>query len=240
MKIDDTLLDELLTDDGHMGSIIYESKYMKLPRKDGTVAVLKKLNAKNIVHIGCCGHLKNIKKQIESNTSLHMTLIQNFEKVIGFDINHEAVQFFSKYADNIYAKDVLTESSEVSSIINNTFGEESYVILIPEVLEHTLNPVTFLEYINKSYGGPQNKFVITVPNVYGFGRICDALFHNKECINMDHKYMFTPTTILKVMCAAGITPKELQFMDLYKYSKIFKKTVCANTLLVVGEGIRSC
>lgn len=238
MKIDGALLDELLTDDGHIGSIIYETKFLKLPRKEGTIDILKKMNARNIVHIGCCGHLKNIKKQIESNTSLHMALIQNFEKVIGFDINHEAVQFFSKYADNIYAKDVLTESSDVLQIIHNIFKDEDYVILIPEVLEHTINPVAFLEYINKTYGGSTKQFMITVPNVYGFGRICDALFHNRECINMDHKYMFTPTTILKVMCESGITPKELQFMDLYKYSKIFKKPICANTLLVVGEGRR--
>ncbi len=236
MKIDQDLIKELQTDDGHMGEVTYDPGYQKLPRREVIINELKKMNIKNVVHIGCCGHLKNIKKQIENKTSLHMLLIQNFEKVIGFDINGEAVQFFSKYAENIYARDVLKNSDEILSIIHDSFGEEPYVVLIPEVLEHTPNPVAFLEYIHKSYCRAEDKIVITVPNAYGFGRICDALFHNKECMNMDHKYTFTPTTLLKVMVEAGITPKELQFMDLYKYSKLFKKPICANTILAIGDG----
>lgn len=94
MKIDQDLIKELQTDDGHMGEVTYDPGYQKLPRREVIINELKKMNIKNVVHIGCCGHLKNIKKQIENKTSLHMLLIQNFEKVIGFDINGEAVQFF--------------------------------------------------------------------------------------------------------------------------------------------------
>ena len=124
MKIDQDLIKELQTDDGHMGEVTYDPGYQKLPRREVIINELKKMNIKNVVHIGCCGHLKNIKKQIENKTSLHMLLIQNFEKVIGFDINGEAVQFFSKYAENIYARDVLKNSDEILSIIHASFGEE--------------------------------------------------------------------------------------------------------------------
>lgn len=67
------------------------------------------------------------------------------------------------------------------------------------------------------------------------GHILDALFRNCENINMDHKYMFTPTTILKTMFVSGIIPKRIEFLDLYKYSKIFKKSMLGNTIVVVGE-----
>ena len=47
--------------------------------------------------------------------------------------------------------------------------------------------------------------------------------------------MFTPTTILKTMFVSGIIPKRIEFLDLYKYSKIFKKSMLGNTIVVVGE-----
>ena len=47
--------------------------------------------------------------------------------------------------------------------------------------------------------------------------------------------MFTPTTILKVMCMSGIIPEEIQFFDLYKYSRMFKKPFLGNTIVTVGR-----
>lgn len=44
--------------------------------------------------------------------------------------------------------------------------------------------------------------------------------------------MFTPTTILKTMFVSGIIPKRIEFLDLYKYSKIKK--------IYAGEYNSSC
>lgn len=235
MKITDEMLEELISDDGHIGFMKYSGKYEKIARREGTIKALKDLKVKNVIHIGCCGHLKNIKKQIESKSSFHLMLVDSFEKVIGFDIIEDAVKYLSDFVDNVYAKDVTQDVEDVQHIIDNIFGDEPYAILVPEVLEHIPNPVNFLENIVNNYGGSRNPIVVSVPNAYGFGRICSLLFHNVERINMDHKYMFTPTTILKVMQVAGITPLELRLFDFYKLPRLFKNNVCANTILVVGE-----
>ncbi len=235
MKINESIRNELLTDDGHMGTVHFDPKYTALPRKEGTIQMLKSMNVKNIIHIGCCGHLCNIKKQMESHSHFHSMLIRSFDKVIGFDINKEAVDYLlSFHITDVYAMDFVQEHETVSEIIGRVFGTEPYAILLPEVLEHIGNPVSFLSETVQYYGDPSNRLVISVPNAYGFGRVCDALFHNKEFINMDHKYMFTPATLLKVMCTAGIVPDELQFLDLYKYSKVFKKPMLGNTILASG------
>lgn len=236
MKISKELLEELLTDDGHIGSIKYAPDTEKLARREGTIELLKRMNAGNVIHIGCCGHLHNIKKQMEDGTHFHGMLNKTFKKVIGFDINAEAVDYLSTFGiSDIYANDFVEEKEKVREIIEKTFGTEEYTILLPEVLEHTYNPVEFLTKIKNYYGNEKNKILITVPNAYGFGRVRDALLHNTESINMDHKYMFTPTTIMKVMCMAGIMPEEIHFLDLYKYSKIFKKPVLGNTIVVIGK-----
>ena len=234
MEITNKILTELMSDDGHVGTIVYSPKHDKIARRQGTIKTLKELNVKNVIHIGCCGHLRNVKNQIKNKTSFHMMLVDSFEKVIGFDINEDAVNYLSNFTDNVYAKDVTQDVESIHQIINNVWEDKPYAILIPEVLEHIINPVAFLENVATNYGGAQNPIVISVPNAYGFGRICKILFHNAEEINMDHKYMFTPTTILKVMQVSGITPLELKFFDFYKLPRLFKKYACANTILVVG------
>lgn len=236
MIITENIIKELLTDDGHMGTIQYSSEYNLSDRKKGTIDVLKKLEAVNIIHIGCCGHIHNIQRQIDGNSHFHIMLTENFKKVIGFDINQEAIWLLSALGiPHIYNKDFILDSQEIFSIIKEVFGDEPYIILLPEVLEHIPNPILFLSEAAKHYGNKENKIVITVPNAYGFGRIWDALLHNKEFINMDHKYMFTPTTLLKVMCTSGIIPDTIDFFDLYKYSRIFRKPALGNTISAVGH-----
>lgn len=236
MIITDYMIEELLTRDGHMGTFQYSSDYNSFDRKEGTIERLKELNIKNVVHVGCCGHLQNIQKQIESNSHFHVMLTKHFEKVIGFDINEKAIDYLSSFGiPHIYAKDIINENTDVSRIINDVFGDTPFIILLPEVLEHIPDPVSFLSETAKYYGNGNNKIAITVPNAYGFGRMRDILLHNKEFINMDHKYMFTPTTLLKVMCVSGIVPTDIQFFDLYRYSRIFKKPALGNTILAVGH-----
>lgn len=236
MKISNDILAEILTDDGHNGIIRYSSECINLERRKGTIEILKNMHAKNIIHIGCCGHLQNIDQQIKSGIHFHVMLRDMANKVIGFDINEEAISRLSSYGvSDIYAKDILEDHDEISQIIKKSFGDEPFVILLPEVLEHIPNPVAFLTGISNYYGKQENRIVISVPSSLGFGRVCNALFHNSENINMDHKYMFTPTTILKVMSISGITPTDLEFFDLYKYSRIFKKPILGNTILTVGN-----
>lgn len=236
MKITENIYKELLTSDGHMGTMQFSVPNAPFPRKEGTIKMLKDMNAKNIIHIGCCSHLANIKKQIESNSHFHSLLIQSFDKVIGFDINEKAVERLRHYGiHDVYALDFVQDHEAVQSVIRGAFGSEPYVILFPEVLEHMENPVLALSETVRQHGNSSNRIVISVPNAYGFGRVCDALFHNKESVNMDHKYMFTPITLLKVMSMAGIVPDDICFLDLYKYSKIFKKPMLGNTILASGH-----
>lgn len=236
MIITENITAELLTDDGHSGTIQYAFDCNLFDRKAGTINILKEMGIGNIIHIGCCGHLHNIKKQMEEHSHFHVMLTETFKNVIGFDINESAINYLQSFnVPHIYKADFIHDTKEISHIINEVFGNEPFIILLPEVLEHIPNPVSFLTEIAKHYGNESNKIVITVPNAYGFGRIRNILLRNKESINMDHKYMFTPTTLLKVMFVSNIQPINIHFFDLYKFSRLFKRPALGNTILSVGK-----
>ncbi len=80
MKITESIINELKTDDGHLGQISFKPEINKLPRREGTIEILKNLGISNIIHVGCCGHMANIKRQIESETHFHVMLTKKLIK----------------------------------------------------------------------------------------------------------------------------------------------------------------
>ena len=119
MIIDENILKELQTGDGHMGEISFSRDVTALARREGTIEILKTMKAVNVVHIGCCGHFHNIKKQVENHSHFHAMLIQNFKNVIGFDIEEKSVEYLSSFGiADIYAKDFVEDTEEVKDIIS--------------------------------------------------------------------------------------------------------------------------
>ena len=103
--------------------------------------------------------------------------------------------------------------------------------ILGEVLEHVDNPVLFIASIIDSYRENIDRLIITVPNAF-------SSWHNKmakkgiECINSDHRYVFTPYTLTKVLNEAGMEVEEIVFADpnlniIEKiYRKITSRTAC--------------
>ena len=84
------------------------------------------------------------------------------------------------------------------------------VLLIPEVLEHIGNPVSFLQTIARLHGRWIERIILTVPNAFRAGNFTNAL-RNQEAINSDHRFFFTPYTIMKVASDAGLELESLTF-----------------------------
>ena len=80
-------------------------------------------------------------------------------------------------------------------------------IVAGEVLEHIDDPVMFLKSIREKYGACTERILITVPNALSYTNFRFAL-RNIEMINTDHRFWFTPYTLLKVASQAGITVED--------------------------------
>ena len=163
----------------------------------------------NVIHVGCCDHIPLIEKKINEHRWLHRLLDERCNRVVGVDINQEAVDYvnnnnFAK--EKVYCVDISTEDAllELPQI------RYDYIVL-GEIVEHLDNPVEFLRKLksNTENNTCFTNVKFTVPNAYVLQK--QAGRRGIECINTDHRYWFTPYTIGKVLIRSGITPQEYFF-----------------------------
>jgi len=167
-------------------------------------SILEKLSqGKNIVHLGCVDHLQIINSKIERNLWLHSRLCNKAKRCLGVDINQEGVNYVKNtlgYKD-VICLDILME--ERNMIQNNKWN---YMVM-GEILEHVDNPCLFLKAIKEKYEGCIERLIITVPNAFSWQNVKYS-FLDRECINSDHRYWFTPYTLAKILSQAGIEVEE--------------------------------
>ena len=190
---------------------------------------------KRIIHFGCCDHIPLIEKKIRENTWLQKILCENCESVVGIDIDSNAVNYVldNNFSKNIFCVNILETPAKITEILNE-FDSFDY-ILCGEILEHTENPVLFLQKMKEVFSPYCNKIIITVPNALS---IHSKFYSSKfECINSDHKFWFTPYTISKVMTMADIEPFTLLFIDKVNrvWLKILSKLLHSKKLLSVNN-----
>ncbi|WP_419765219.1 MAG: methyltransferase domain-containing protein [Arcobacter sp.] len=162
---------------------------------------------KDIIHVGCVDHnIESIEKKISKNKWLHKILDENSNKCIGVDIKEEEIKILgSKYGFDVHSIDI-TKKNEI--LENKKFD----YLLLPDVLEHIGSPVDFLTKLRDSHKENINKIVITVPNAFNH-RVFNMAAKNIEVINTDHRYWFTPYTILKVLFDSGFKVEQLKTYD---------------------------
>lgn len=164
------------------------------------------VRGKSVIHIGCLDHIDLVEEKLKKNHWFHSRLTNIASECLGLDINKQGINFVrQKFGiSNIYYGDI--ESSEkVSTILSKHWD---YAIF-GEIIEHLDNPVSFLRKFIQYYGSNVDKIIVTVPNVFKFGNI-SCIFLNKEIINSDHRYWFTPYTIWKVIHRAGLSAEKIQ------------------------------
>lgn len=172
-----------------------------------------KVKGKKIIHLGCVDHLPLVDSKIKSNTWLHSLLCEQSQRCLGIDINQEGIDYIKSlgYKDSIYY-DMLSEPA------SETILKENWDLLIlGEILEHVDNPVLFLTKIREKYGSVIKQMVITVPNALRWINFKNVL-KNKEVINSDHRFWFTPYTLAKISTQAGYEVEEFDFLLDYKLS----------------------
>lgn len=179
----------------------------KFPDK-GRWSILKEITKnKKVVHVGCLDHIPLIEQRVKNNEWLHKNLTDNAKKCIGIDTNEEGVQ----YVKSKFNYNNIISANIAQDIIPELKDDEWDYILLGEVLEHIDNPVSFLQSIKRNYSNIKD-IIVTVPNIlnnYNYKLSKKGV----EIINSDHRFWFTPYTIMKLLSLAEIEISKLEFAN---------------------------
>jgi hypothetical protein len=205
-NIEDYLSDKKF-DEGLKIQIPFDKE--RLTRTQKLVALVTN---KKIIHVGCVDHMPIIEEKIRTNTWLHKLVTDVATECIGVDINKEGIEFMKKigYTNAYYADLMQPDLPEITS------KKWDYMIL-GEILEHVDNPCDFLKTLNKLYKNNVDKIIITVPNAF-----CEYNFTNVqkgfEMINSDHRSIFSPYTLNKILHIGGFKLDDIFFVEpIYRF-----------------------
>lgn len=185
--------------DGSLFSSVYQYRLKGESKAQTRIELLKTiLPGKKVVHFGCVDHLPVIEHRRKSGMWLHEVMSNMCAAVVGIDINREGIEYMRNEGFEVYESNVVTETPPTAI----TAQRWDYLVA-GEVLEHIDDPVQFLRAIKEKYGPCTDRIIITVPNAMSYTNFRFAL-RNIEMINTDHRYWFSPFTLMKVAMQAGI------------------------------------
>lgn len=189
---------------------------------------------KRILHVGCCDHLPLLQLKRERGLWLHEVLTAVGVDCLGVDIDSTAVDEVTRKTgmNNIIVGDV-------TCVGLDRIDQGSWdIVVFGEIIEHIGNPVSFLRDFNDCYGEKVNYIVVTVPNARSLRSIANSLL-GVERINTDHRFEFTPYTLMKVLYDAGYVTKDFVITHNKSQSRIrsYLKTAVLRLLPLCGDGL---
>lgn len=168
----------------------------------------KKCINKKVIHVGCLDHTEVIEKKIKSNTWLHQRITDVSQKCIGIDINSQGI----KICKEKYGINNILLANIAEHVPDEICAEKFDLLLLPDVIEHISDPLSFLSAMHKNLSPYVSRMLITTPYAFRFINIKKAI-KNQELINTDHRFWFTPYTLSKLLVLAGFHIKNIEFME---------------------------
>ncbi len=172
--------------------------------------IAEEFRGKSIVHVGFVDHdPASIMKKRKKGKWLHEQLVAVTTRCVGIDISEEAVRFVR---DELHVPDVHCADITAPEVAGILAGTEWDCIFLGEVIEHVPNPIQFLKAMVQNFaacGVRYRSVMLSTPN----GLYNERFQHMQqvERINSDHRYLFTPYTLSKVMTEAGLEVTSIRF-----------------------------
>lgn len=169
---------------------------------------------KKVLHLGCVDHLPLIQEKIRNNTWLYKRIEEKAALQSGIDTAVDGVEYMRNNLGypNVHCVDIMKEA--IPPAIQQVRWD---YLIMGELLEHIDDPVAFLKQLHQRFSGNVDKLLITVPNALSAKNFVYAL-RNKECINTDHRYWFTPFTLHKIVHLSGYQKIEHDFASYFPLS----------------------
>jgi hypothetical protein len=143
---------------------------------------------KSVLHVGFAD-APYTGERIKNKALLHSALRNVTSYMFGIDTDENAVALYQRLTGDVNTKAVdLLKLRDHKAI-------ECEILIAGEVLEHTINPTSFIEACTTVTKTGQ-ELLITVPNYTSLDSIAASL-HGTESVHPDHEWYFSPYTLLK-------------------------------------------
>ena len=134
-------------------------------------------SGKKIIHVGCAEHINLIEKKMKEGVWLHTILEKAATKIIGVDVNHNAIEYLKNLGiDNVFELNIISDS--LPKYIKN---ERWDYLILGEIIEHLDNPVQFLTQINRKFNLYVDEIIITAPNAFRWFNVFTRL-NSTKCL----------------------------------------------------------
>ena len=151
---------------------------------------------KLVLHLGCTD-APYYKQQITDGRLLQKSLIDADARVIGIDIDEEALSWMANRLPGEYHCGNIEDTDFMLGFAKRGFE----VVLLTDVLEHLNNPYLALDNINK-ITSDKTDIIITVPNAFAV-KIFLRIMVGHELVHPDHVSWQTLATLSELLDRAG-------------------------------------
>lgn len=172
-------------------------------------SIVKFCEGKDVLDVGCVGQ----DRSFENSGWLHGELKKVSNKLVGADINKEAMDQLNTKGFSIYLPEELKGKTERYDII-----------VMGDVIEHVNDPGSFLEFYAQ-FLKEDGKMIICTPNVFGIRYIIQVLFYGKPGTNEEHTVGFDPYVMLELFGRIKLEPKEFYWLSEYKNASNWKQRI---------------
>lgn len=203
-----------------------------LPRTERLTGLVQ---GRSVLHVGCCDHVPILDRRLADGLWLHARLTEAASRCLGIDIDAKAVEHvrLATSFENLISADITKPGIEQ---IQSSHWD---VALFGDVLEHVHAPIDFLSAFRRHYGACVERIIVSVPNNMRGGNATGAL-RNRETINSDHCFEFSPFTLAKLVSLAGFQLEQFYYASFsaegFPKSIIYRRRpYLAHTLIVVAS-----
>ncbi|NCC50821.1 MAG: hypothetical protein EOM20_06340 [Spartobacteria bacterium] len=142
------------------------------------------LQGRSVLHVGCSGY-----PRLDAATNLHIKLCREFPEICGLDVSDEGLDWLRQHVEQplYYGYDAVDRPFDL--------------VLVPEVMEHTMNPGLFLQQL---FAMDAREILLTVPNAidivkqnpnkFGPARLGEQVVY-VETTHGDHAAYYSPMTL---------------------------------------------
>lgn len=161
-------------------------------------------SGKSVVHVGFADHPELVAAKRAAGTWLHDRLRMVSTRCVGIDANREAVEALRLLGVSDIAAIDLATSEDAPILLAQRFD----LVIAADVIEHVDSPVDFARSLRERCRA--NRFLFTTPNATSWPAFRETLA-GMECINSDHRYVFTAYTLAKVLARAGFRIESVEY-----------------------------